>query len=158
MRSTDAPTRLVATDIPESWSWMVRDLLIRLGPFTAVCAVVEVVWRPSWMGVSAGRAGGQLAFGLIAAPVLFVCATLVQRQLARRRGALSAPSGPGDAWFQAGYYALNGPVEEAFFRGLVQGGLGALIAPPVGFLVGTVAYVLYHRLGWGGGGTAPRAP
>jgi membrane protease YdiL (CAAX protease family) len=144
----DAPTRVVATHIPESWSWMVRDLRIRLVPFAAVCAVVEVVWRPSWMGVSAGRAGVQLAFGLIAAPVLFVCATLVQRQLALRRGALSAPAGPGDAWFQAGYYALNGPVEEAFFRGLVQGGLGALIAPPVGFLVGTAAYILYHRIGW----------
>jgi membrane protease YdiL (CAAX protease family) len=144
----DAPTRVVATDIPESWSWMVRDLRIRLLPFAAVCAVVEVVWRPSWMGVSAGRAGVQLAFGLIAAPVLFVSATLVQRQLARRRGALSAPAGPADAWFQAGYYALNGPIEEALFRGLVQGGLGALMAPPVGFLAGTAAYVLYHRLGW----------
>jgi len=40
-------------------------------------------------------------------------------------------------------------VEEAFFRGLVQGGLGTLIAPPVGFIAGTLAYVLYHRLGWG---------
>lgn len=148
MRSTNAATRVVATDIPESWSWMVRDLLIRLVPFAAVCALVELLWRPSWLGVGAGRADVQLAFGLIAAPVLFVCATVVQRQLARRRGALSAPSGPGDAWFQAGYYALNGPVEEAFFRGLVQGGLGALIAPPVGLLVGTAAYVLYHRLGW----------
>jgi membrane protease YdiL (CAAX protease family) len=139
---------VVTTDIPESWSWMVRDLLIRLLPFAALCAVVELVWRPSWMGVSAGSAGVQLAFGLIAAPVLFVCATLVQRQLARRRGALSAPAGPGDAWFQAAYYAVNGPIEEAFFRGLVQGGVGALVAPPVGFLVGTAAYVLYHRLGW----------
>jgi membrane protease YdiL (CAAX protease family) len=127
---------------------MVRDLLIRLFPFAVVCVVVEVVWRPSWMGVSAGRAGVQLLFGLIAAPVLFVSAMLVQRQLARRRGALSAPAGAPDAWFQAGYYALNGPIEEAFFRGLVQGGIGALVAPPVGFLVGTAAYVLYHRIGW----------
>ena len=127
---------------------MVRDLRIRLIPFAAVCALVAVVWRPSWIGVSAGRAGAQLAFGLIAAPILFVCAMLVQRRLARRRRALSAPAGPADAWFQAGYYALNGPIEEAFFRGLVQGGLGALIAPPVGFLAGTAAYVFYHRLGW----------
>src|SRR5438309_6551239 len=125
MRSMDAPTRVVATDIPESWSWMLRDLLTRLVPFAVVCGVVAVVWRPSWMGVSGGRAGVQLAFGLIAAPVLFVSATLVQRHLARRRGALSAPAGPADAWFQAGYYALNGPIEEALFRGLVHGGLGA---------------------------------
>jgi membrane protease YdiL (CAAX protease family) len=127
---------------------MVRDLMVRLVPFALVCAVVAVVWRPSWMGLGAGRAGIQLVFGVAAAPVLFAAATLVQRSLARRRGFLSAPSGPPDAWFQAGYYLLNGPIEEALFRGLVQGGLSTLIAPPVGFIVGTAAYVLYHRLGW----------
>jgi membrane protease YdiL (CAAX protease family) len=148
MTSTDGATRIVVTDIPQSWSWMVSDLLVRLVPFAAVCAVVELVWRPPWMGVGAGRIGVQLAFGLVAAPVLFVCATVVQLRLARRRGALSAPAGPADAWFQAGYYALNGPIEEAFFRGLLQGGLSALVAPPVGFLAATAAYVLYHRLGW----------
>jgi membrane protease YdiL (CAAX protease family) len=148
MTSTDGATRIVVTDIPQSWSWMVSDLLVRLVPFAAVCAVVDLVWRPPWMGVGAGRIGVQLAFGLVAAPVLFVCATVVQLRLARRRGALSAPAGPADAWFQAGYYALNGPIEEAFFRGLLQGGLSALVAPPVGFLAATAAYVLYHRLGW----------
>jgi membrane protease YdiL (CAAX protease family) len=139
---------VVPTDIPESWSWMARDLRIRLLPFAAICLAVQLVWRPSWMGFSFGRPAVQLAFGLIATPVLFVAATLVQLLLARRRGALSAPAGPADAWFQAGYYALNGPVEEAFFRGLIQGGIAALFVPPAGFLAGTAAYVLYHRLGW----------
>src|SRR5260221_3940653 len=40
------------------------------------------------------------------------------------------------------------PIEEAFFRGLVQGGLSALTFPVAGFVVATAAYVLYHRLGW----------
>ena len=53
-----------------------------------------------------------------------------------------------DAAFQAGFYVLNGPIEEAFFRGLVQGGLGIVLGAPVGFIVGTASYVLYHRLGW----------
>jgi len=79
---------------------------------------------------------------------MFVAAMLTQLWLARRRGALSAPGGGGDAWFQAAFYGLNGPVEEAFFRGLVQGGLGAAFGAPVGFAIGTAAYVLYHRLGW----------
>lgn len=127
---------------------MGRDLLIRLGPFAIVCVVVELVWRPSWMGFAAGRAGVQLAFGLVGAPVLFVAAMLVQRALARRRGAISAPAGAADAFFQAAYYALNAPIEEAFFRGLVQGGLAALTVAPAGFVIGTAAYVLYHRLGW----------
>jgi len=82
------------------------------------------------------------------AGVLFVAATCVQLWLARRRGALSVPAGVDDAAFQAGFYVLNGPIEEAFFRGLVQGGLGILLGAPVGFFAGTASYVLYHRLAW----------
>ena len=127
---------------------MAPDLLSRLLPFAAVVAVVEIAWRPSWLGFSAGRLGAQLVFAAVAAPVLFVAATCVQLWLARRRGALSVPAGVDDAAFQAGFYVLNGPIEEAFFRGLVQGGLGAAFGAPVGFAIGTAAYVLYHRLGW----------
>jgi membrane protease YdiL (CAAX protease family) len=138
----------VLTRIPESWAWMAPDLLSRLLPFAAVAAVVEVVWRPSWLGFSTGRLGAQLVFAAVAAPVLFVAATFVQLRLARRRGALSVPAGADDAAFQAAFYVLNGPIEEAFFRGLVQGGLGIVLGAPVGFVVGTASYVLYHRLGW----------
>jgi membrane protease YdiL (CAAX protease family) len=127
---------------------MAPDLLRRLLPFAAVATVVEIVWRPPWLGFSAGRLGTQLVFAAVAAPVLFVAATLVQLRLARRRGALSVPAGSDDAAFQAGFYVLNGPIEEAFFRGLVQGGLGIVLGAPVGFVVGTASYVLYHRLGW----------
>jgi membrane protease YdiL (CAAX protease family) len=148
MTATRPATRVVLTDIPDSRAWMGRDVLVRLVPFAAVSGLTAIAWRPSWMGLSVGRVGVQLAFGIVATPILFVAAALLQRSLARRRGVLSAPSGSSDAWFQAGYYLLNGPIEEAFFRGLLQGGLGALIAPPVGFVVGTSAYVLYHRLGW----------
>ena len=89
----------------------------------------------------------QLAFAAIAAPVMFVAAVAVQLWLARRRGALSVPAGADDAWFQAGFYVVNGPVEEAFFRGVVQGGLSLWWGSPPAFLVATAAYVLYHRLG-----------
>ncbi len=114
---------------------MAPDLLRRLLPFAAVVAVVEIVWRPSWLGFSAGRLDAQLVFAAVAAPVLFVAATFVQLWLARRRGALSVPAGSDDAAFQAGL-------------GLVQGGLGIALGAPVGFVVGTASYVLYHRLGW----------
>ena len=122
--------------------------MVRLAPFAAVSAIVDVVWRPAWMGVALGRGGVQLAFGVVAAPLLFIGAAAVQRALARRRGAISAPAGPGDAALQAAYYALNAPIEEAFFRGVIQGGLGALTVAPLGFVAGTTVYVLYHRLGW----------
>jgi len=127
---------------------MRRDAVIRLLPFAAIAVAVDVILHPAWLGFSTGDLRAQLTFGLAAAPLLFVAATLVQLWLTRRRGVLSVPSGAGDAWFQAGYYAVNGPIEEAFFRGLVQGGLGALTVPLVGYVVGTAAYVLYHRLGW----------
>jgi len=141
-------TRAVLTRIPDSWAWMAPDLVRRLLPFAAVVAVVEIGWRPWWLGFSAGQLGAQLAFAAVGAPVLFVAAALVQRWLARRRGALLVPGAADDAVFQAGFYAVNGPIEEAFFRGLVQGGLGIAFGAPVGFAVGTASYVLYHRLGW----------
>lgn len=141
-------TRTVLTRIPDSWSWMAPDLLRRLTPFALVVAVVEIGWRPSWLGLTPGRVGSQLVFAAIAAPVLFVAATYVQLRLARRRGALSVPAGAGDAWFQAGFYALNGPIEEGLFRGLIQGGISVAFGAPIGFIAGTATYVLYHRLGW----------
>jgi membrane protease YdiL (CAAX protease family) len=125
------------------------DLLIRILPFAFISGGAYLLAsRPAWFGVAVGRVGDQLVFGLLAAPVMFVAAMLAQLALARRRGALNAPADRGDAWFQAGFYALNGPVEEVFFRGLVQGGLGAAFGVPIGFFIGTAAYVFYHRLGW----------
>jgi membrane protease YdiL (CAAX protease family) len=141
-------TRIVLTRIPDSWAWIKPDLAFRLLPFTVAFAGALVLTRGDRsLAFATGNVGAQLVFAAIAAPFMFVASTGVQLWLTRRRGALSVPAGAGDAWFQAGFYALNGPIEEAFFRGLLQGGLGALWGAPVGFLVGTSAYVLYHRLG-----------
>jgi membrane protease YdiL (CAAX protease family) len=141
-------TRVSLTRIPDSWAWMKPDLLRRLLPFAVLVAVVEVGWRPHWLGFSTGRLSAQITFAVVAAPILFVAAAILQLLLARRRGALSVPSGGGDAWFQAAFYVVNGPIEEAFFRGLMQGGLSIAFGAPIGFIGGTATYVLYHRLGW----------
>ena len=140
-------TRLVSTDIPESWAWMRPDLMVRIVPFVAVYAAVCLLARRAPLGFSVGRLEVQLLFAAVAAPLMFIAAAWAQLWLTRRRGVLNVPANGRDAWFQAGYYALNGPVEEAFFRGLLQGGLGALWGAPIGFAIGTVTYVLYHRLG-----------
>jgi membrane protease YdiL (CAAX protease family) len=143
-----ASTRLIRTDIPQSWAWMRPDLLVRIGPFVAVCAIAYLLAsRPEWFGWSAGRLEVQLVFAAVGAPSLFAAAMLVQLFLTRRRGVLSVPADARDAWFQAGYYAVNGPVEEAFFRGLAQGGLSLLWGPFAGFAIATSVYVLYHKLG-----------
>ena len=136
------------TSIPDSWAWMRPDLLVRLAPFAAAYAVAyHLTGGARWLGFGPGRIEAQLAFGLVAAPLMFGAAVTVQLWLTRRRGALSVPAGAGDAWFQAVFYAVNGPLEEAFFRGLVQGGLGIAWGTPAGFAVATAVYVLYHRLG-----------
>jgi membrane protease YdiL (CAAX protease family) len=140
-------TRLVLTRIPDSWAWMKSDLLVRLVPFAVAAAAVELVWRPRWLGFAPGRLGVQLWFGAIGAAVMFAAAVAVQFWLTRRRGALVVPAAADDAWFQAGFYVLNGPIEEAFFRGLAQGGIGVVLGMPAGFAIATIAYVLYHRLG-----------
>jgi membrane protease YdiL (CAAX protease family) len=127
---------------------MRTDILVRLLPFAA--AYAAAYWfgnGAGWLGLGAGDVAAQLVFGLVGLPVMFAAAAAVQLWLTRRRRALSVPGGPGDALFQAGFYAVNGPLEEAFFRGLVQGGLGVVWGAPVGFAIGTAAYVLYHRLG-----------
>ena len=146
--SLKAPARLIRTDIPDSWAWMRPDLLVRIVPFVLVYGVVyQLDTHRAALGWSAGRLGVQLVFAAVAAPLMFGAAAWVQLWLTRRRGALSVPAGARDAWFQAGFYVVNRPVEEALFRGLVQGGLGLLWGAPVGFAIATTSYVLYHRLG-----------
>src|ERR1700687_4447335 len=141
-------TRVVGTNIPDSWAWMRTDLLVRIAPFVGSFVVADAVLsRPAALGLSFGRPGVQLLFAAVAAPFLFSAAVLVQLWLTRRRGALSVPANGRDAWFQAGFYVINGPVEEAFFRGLVQGGVGVLWGSPIGFAVGTFLYSFYPRRG-----------
>jgi membrane protease YdiL (CAAX protease family) len=138
----------VLTRIPDSWAWARTDILVRLLPFAVAYAIAyRFSGGASWLGLSAGDVGVQLLFAALGVPIMFVAAVAVQLWLTRRRGALSVPADAGDAVFQAGFYVLNGPLEEAFFRGLIQGGLGTLWGMPAGFVAGTVSYVLYHRLG-----------
>ncbi|HEV2954231.1 MAG TPA: CPBP family intramembrane glutamic endopeptidase [Candidatus Dormibacteraeota bacterium] len=127
--------------------WMRRDGLVRLVPFSALALAVEVIWHPRWMGFSLGRLDAQLWFGFTGAVVLFVGSAGVQRLLSQARGGMTVPSGPGSASVEGGYYLLNGPIEEAVFRGFVQGGLGMVVPIPIAMTIATAIYVLYHRLG-----------
>jgi membrane protease YdiL (CAAX protease family) len=124
------------------------DVPIRLLPFAAAYALAQgVSGGAPWLGLGGGNLAAQLWFAALAAPLMFAAAVAVQLWLTRRRGALSVSADARDAWFQAAFYAVNGPLEEAVFRGLAQGGLGAVWGTPIGFLVATATYVLYHRLG-----------
>jgi membrane protease YdiL (CAAX protease family) len=141
------PLRYDLTRPADSLSWMRQDALVRLLPFGAAVAGTWLTRRPRWLGVSPGRPGTQAAFGAAAGAALFATSALLQRRLSGRRGTLRAPSSIEDALVQAGYYVLNAPIEEAFFRGLLQGGVASRLGTPAGVVAGTVPYVLYHRLG-----------
>lgn len=124
------------------------DVLVRLLPFTLAYAAAYVLsGHALWLGLEAGNLLAQAVFVAIGAPVMFMAAVAFQLQLTRRRGALNVPADAGDAWFQGAFYLFNGPIEEAFFRGLMQGGLSVLWGAPAGFAVATAIYVVYHRLG-----------
>jgi membrane protease YdiL (CAAX protease family) len=123
------------------------DLLTRLAPFTAAALLVWLIWRPAWLGLDPGWVPVQLAFGMAGGLFFFAAACLLQVALTPRRGSLKVPASSADVSLQAGYYLLNAPIEEAFFRGLLQGGLTVLAGPAAGILAATSAYVLYHRLG-----------
>jgi len=141
-----AEVQLVPNRPADTLAWVLPDLAVRLLPFALAVGLAEAAWRPRWLGLAAGDLGVQLLFGLVGLPVMFVAAAALQLPLTRRRGALKMPDLP-DAALQGGYYVLNGPLEEGFFRGLLQGGIGVLLGAPAGFVLGTAAYVLYHRLG-----------
>lgn len=124
------------------------DALVRLAPFSAAFVIAFMLTSHApWLGFSAGDLAPQLVFAAAGAPVMFIAATATQWGLTRRRRVLNVPADASDAWFQTAFYLINGPIEEAFFRGLMQGGLAVLWGRPAGFAIATVVYVAYHRLG-----------
>ncbi len=137
---------LIPTRTADSLAWMRPDAMTRLLPMTVTVAAVWLAARPGWLGLGPGLPGVQLRFGLLGMATGLVAASLLQLAVARRRGSLRVPASGSDLALQAGYYLLNAPVEEAFFRGLVQGGLTTLAGPATGIVIGISSYVLYHRL------------
>lgn len=151
-------TRVITTSIPDLWAWVAPDLVRRILPFAAACLLIGIIWRPAWLGLSPGDIQAQLGFAAIGAPLGFVIAMFVRLRLARVRGELFVPGSARIAALEGAFYFLNGPVEEMFFRGLMQGGLSLIIGMPAAFVVATSAYVLYHRLGkWSWTATAATA-
>jgi membrane protease YdiL (CAAX protease family) len=140
------PTRPKAILHPTS-AWMRRDATYRLLPFLLVVAGVWAWRRPGWLGFSRGRTRTQVGFGLAGFAAFFAAGAALRLRLGRGRSELEMAGTAGDAALHAGYYLLNAPIEEAFFRGLLQGGVGARLGRTAGFVAGTVPYVLYHRLG-----------
>src|SRR5262249_22593041 len=118
VRPSQPEPRIIPTHTADSLRWMRPDALLRLMPLTAAVAAAWLAARPRWLGVGLGWPSAQLGFGLTGLVVFFIAACLLQLALTRRRGSLLVPASGSDAALQTGYYLINAPIEEAFFRGL----------------------------------------
>ena len=138
---------VLVTHTRDTLRWALPDAAFRLLPFSLAVALTWLLWRPRWLGLAPGAIGPQLTLGLAGFLVLFLGSISIRLTLARRRGRVVTPATAASAAGEGAYYLLNAPIEEAFFRGLVQGGLTQVGGPWLGLAVGVSAYVLYHRLG-----------
>ena len=104
---------------------MRRDVVIRLFPLSVTVAGVWMLRRPPWLGICRGKVGTQLAFGGGGAIAFFFSAAVLQRWITGDREPFPLAATWRDAVYQSVYFVVNATVEEAFFRGLLQGSVDA---------------------------------
>jgi uncharacterized protein len=147
--TTDQSSHVVRSTIKSTWGgWMWQDLLMRILPMGAApFAYIAFLHLPlSFLGLTLHDAPQQIFLGLVVGVAMAAFATTYRMFFV----------GPWFRWPTVGdhvlqgffYLFINAPVEELFFRGFLlaavtqwTGWLGW------GWLVSTVAYTLYHRLG-----------
>lgn len=146
--------RVYRTTVADSWRWMRLDLFVRLVPLSiAPFVVASLTHTPlSDFGLTLAH---PLRDALISIPLGiagFLVAAGFAAYLARRNGRLFVPDSR-DLLTQCAYYiVLNAPIEEWFFRGLLQGGLTRWLGmPALAVVVATAVFGGYHfpdRWGW----------
>jgi hypothetical protein len=155
-----APTAPVAPTIArntvrDTWRWLWSDTLFRLVPFALATGVYARFWGGGLAGVGlvAPQLGRDLGLGLAIGLPLAGAAVAFRRWVAPWYRLPTA----ADQVVQTGFYlALNAPVEELFWRGMLQtlaiAGVGVLLgvgglASGVGWALTTAVFGVYHRLG-----------
>ncbi len=139
---------LVRSTIPDTWRWMWRDTVMRIIPMGLVPFLsIAVFHLPlSFLGLTLHDIPQQVLLGLGVGMIMTTFAATYRMYIVGpwfRRPTYT------DQLVQSLFYLfINAPVEELFFRGLLlaavtqwTGWLGW------GWLVSTIAYTLYHRLG-----------
>ena len=140
--------QVVRSTVASTWKWMWPDTLLRILPMgTAPFLYIAIFHLPlAFLGLTFNNAPLQLLIGLVVGVGMAAFAAAYRILFV----------GPWFRWptmsdhlLQGFFYLfVNGPVEELFFRGFMlaavtqwTGWIGW------GWLVSTVAYTLYHRLG-----------
>ncbi len=140
---------MVFTQPQDSWKWVRVDVPARLAPLLA--APLLFLWlgrTPSALGLLAPHPLRDLARGILFGLIGFGIAAVYAEWLQRQSAARVVPNA-ADLGLQTAYYVLlNAPIEELFFRGLLQNGLALWWQAPVGaFVVATAIFTAYHLLG-----------
>jgi len=140
--------QVVRSTVARTWKWMWPDVLMRIIPMgVAPFLYIAIFHLPlTFLGLTFNNAPQQLLIGLLVGVGMAGFAAGYRMLIV----------GPWFRWptvsdhlLQGFFYLfVNGPVEELFFRGFLlaavtqwTGWIGW------GWLVSTVAYTLYHRLG-----------
>ncbi len=144
------PELTILTTRPrDSLRWIRWDLPLRMFPLLAV--PLGFLWLgrpPAAMGLVAPHAPRDVLLGIALGGPAFAVGAAFNEWLQRRAPYRVVPD-LADLWVQTAYYVvLNAPIEELFFRGLLQNGLALWWrAPAAAFVVATAIFTLYHRLG-----------
>ncbi|HLX39506.1 MAG TPA: CPBP family intramembrane glutamic endopeptidase [Ktedonobacteraceae bacterium] len=140
--------KVVRSTVASTWKWMWPDVLMRIIPMGAAPFLYIAIFHLplTFLGLTFHNAAQQLLIGLLVGVGMAGFAAAYRMLIV----------GPWFRWptvsdhlLQGFFYLfINGPVEELFFRGFLlaavtqwTGWIGW------GWLVSTVAYTLYHRLG-----------
>ncbi len=139
---------LVRSTVADTWRWMWRDTLMRIIPMGLVPFLYIAVFHLplSFLGLTLPHVPQQVLLGVGVGIAMTAFAAAYRMYIV---GPWFRRPTPTDQLVQSLFYLfINAPVEELFFRGLLlaavtqwTGWLGW------GWLVSTIAYTLYHRLG-----------
>ncbi len=141
-------TQVARSTVADSWRWMWPDILMRIIPMGAVPFLyIALLHLPlSFLGLTLYDVPQQLIIGLVVGTAMAAFAATYRMLIV---GPWFRWPTLNDHFFQGIFYLLiNAPVEELFFRGFVLAAVTqwtGWLWP--GWLVSTVAYTLYHRLG-----------
>jgi membrane protease YdiL (CAAX protease family) len=146
---------VVRNTVRDTWRWLWPDTAFRLVPFAVATFIYARFWGGGLAGVglTAAYLPRDVVVGLAVGVPLAVCAALFRGWVAP---GYRLPT-PPDQLFQTLFYlVLNAPIEELFWRGMLQTiavsaaalvmGTGA-VASGLGWLVTTAVFGAYHRLG-----------
>lgn len=140
--------QVARSTMADSWRWMWPDILMRIIPLGVIPFIYIIIFHlpPSFLGLTRHDVPQQVALGLGIGLLMAGFSAAYRMYIV---GPWFRWPTVSDHFFQGFFYLfINGPVEELFFRGFMleavaqwTGWLGW------GWLVSTLAYTLYHRLG-----------